>query len=113
MRSGGGAGVIVGSLFECPECLESSELISDGMASLDNPPELETEILQLILSELTNVVLVYTMESVKVDISSILPIYFCDVLIWYVDQFEPFLVSECVDTIFRLKRKLINGEMGK
>ena len=57
-RSGSGAGVIVGSLFECPGCTGSSELISDGTASLDNPPELEMKILQLILSELT-VMLVY------------------------------------------------------
>ena len=34
-RSGGGSG-IVRSLFECQGCLESSELISDGTASLDN-----------------------------------------------------------------------------
>ena len=37
-----------------------SELISDGTASLDNPPELEMKILQLILGELT-VVLVYVL----------------------------------------------------
>ena len=51
-RSGGGSG-IVRSLFECQGCLESSELISDGTASFDNSPELEIEILQLILTELT------------------------------------------------------------
>ena len=51
-RSGGSSG-IVRSLFECQGCLESSELISDGMASFDNSPELEIEILQLILTELT------------------------------------------------------------
>ena len=37
-----------------------SELISDGTANLDNPPELEMKILQLILGELT-VVLVYVL----------------------------------------------------
>ena len=46
-RSGGGSGVIVRSLFECQGCPESSELISDRTASLNNPPELEMEILQL------------------------------------------------------------------
>ena len=60
MYRGGSGGVIVGSLFECSECPVSSELISDGTASLDNPPELEMKILQLILSELT-VVLVYVL----------------------------------------------------
>ena len=59
-RSGGGTGVTVKSLFECPGCTGSSELISDGTASLDNPPELEMKILQLILSELT-VMVVYVL----------------------------------------------------
>ena len=35
-RGGGGSGVIVQSLFECPGCPESSDLISDGTAYLDN-----------------------------------------------------------------------------
>ena len=52
-RSGGSVGVIVGSLIECPGCPESNELIFGGTASLDKTPELEMEILQLILSELT------------------------------------------------------------
>ena len=58
---GGSGGVILGSLFECSGCPVSSELISDGTASLDNPPELEMKILQLTLSELT-VVLVYVLR---------------------------------------------------
>ena len=43
---GGSGGVIAGSLFECSGCPVSSELISDGTASLGNPPELEMEIFQ-------------------------------------------------------------------
>ena len=34
-----GGGVIVGSLFECPGCPESSELVSDGSASLNKGKE--------------------------------------------------------------------------
>lgn len=102
-------GAIVGSLFESLRCPERIELISGGTASLETPPELEMEILQLI-SELTEMLCWctgYGDDSVdKVDILSILLIKFCDVFIRYLDRFKLFLISECaeVDAALRPER---------
>ena len=68
---------------------------------------LEMEILQLIseLMEMLCWCTGYGDDSIgKVDISSILPIWFCEVFIRHPDRFEPFLVSGCAPRLEKRRR---------